>query len=84
MRKPLPWWRRPINSAKLPGILGTRGSLSAVIAFTIGLVVEIVSTPWLSLVIVALIVLSCLFALIIRSRRRSAVLSILKLNGSTH
>jgi hypothetical protein len=31
-----------------------------------------------------LIVLSCLFALIIRSRRRSAVLSILKLNGSTH
>jgi hypothetical protein len=80
VRKPSPWWRRSLNPARLPGVLGMRGSVSGLIGLTIGLIIEVTSTPWLLALILALIGLGCLFALIIRSRRRSDIPSVLKLN----
>ena len=47
--KRLPWWRRRIHETKL-GVLGTRAGGT----FFVLLIIEIVSTPWLLLALLAL------------------------------
>jgi hypothetical protein len=75
VRKRLPWWRRPIRLEKWPSLLRSRASLTVLVV----IIIELSSTPWLLAPTGALIILSCLFALIIRSRNRSDLCTILKL-----
>ena len=63
--KRLPWWRRPIHETKL-GVLGT----SAGGTFFVLLIIEIVSTPWLLLALLALAAVGILFAVLLHFTRR--------------
>ena len=66
----MPWWRRPVEIS-----FGRAGAV-----LIIGLVVELVSNPWLAAVLAALIAAGALFALLLRRLHRDESGSTERLN----
>jgi Flp pilus assembly protein TadB len=76
-RKQLRWWRRPIDESKL-GIFGTRaGAL-----LLIGVIIAIISTPWLLFLVLSVIAGGILFSVVLRFYKRDEALSLFKPRGN--